>query len=74
MTTEQFAKRFEVGFGNDFDTGDDVASVVRDDGLHLNLELVDALLELGQRYPATFQAIAEMIYSLADPPDVMAKN
>ncbi len=60
MTTEALAGRFVIDVGTDEATGDEVASVVRDDGRHLNLEFIDVLMELAEVRPSAFKVLSEL--------------
>jgi hypothetical protein len=66
VSLEATAARFIIDVGSDEKTGDKVAAVVRDDGVFLNLQLIDALMELGQLFPETCDHICDVIYSLVD--------
>ncbi len=64
--TDEQAARFSIEAGFDDETNLEVASVVRDDGLHLNLNLVDALIEMGQLHPAAFESLTDLVFDLTD--------
>ncbi len=61
VTVESLAGRFTIDVGTDEATGDKVASVVRDDGRHLNLEFIDVLLDLAEVRPSAFKLLSELV-------------
>ncbi len=66
---ENLASRFRIEVGYDAETDLEVASVVRDDEMHVNLNLVNALIDLGQLHPAAFKSLGEMVYDLVEEQD-----
>jgi hypothetical protein len=63
---ETLAARFRIDVGRDLDTGTEVASVVRDDERFLNLDIVDALITLGDNDPNVFDTVTQLIFDLTD--------
>ncbi len=64
MTNETLAARFVIDVGIDEATGDKVASVVRDDGRHLNLEFINSLIDLGEVRPSALETLHDLVDEL----------
>lgn len=64
MEHEDLASQFHIDVGLDEETQLEVASIVRDDGRHLNLLLVNDLMDLALVNPQAFDLITDLVVNL----------